>query len=1056
MDLRQRVQESLGGTHTIERELGGGGMSRVFVADEHRLGRKVVVKVLAPELAAAMSAERFEREIRLAASLQQANILPVISAGELDGLPFYTMPFVEGESLRARLADGPVPIAQAVDILRDVAKALSYAHARGVVHRDIKPDNILLSGHTAVVADFGIAKAIVAAQEKPAGATLTQLGTAVGTPAYMAPEQAAGDPDTDHRADVYAFGCMAYELLAGQPPFAGLPPHKLLVAHMNETPRDVRELRPDCPAPLAALVMQCLAKNPADRPATADEVLHQLEAAGSLSTAPAIGAFGYGRSYFLPAMGIYAATFLVVAIVARLLVDTQGLPDWVFTGALVVMAIGFPVVLFTGYTQYVARKVAQSTPTLTPRGTVVRPSASGTLAQLAVKASPHVSWSRAARGGMAALTFFALLVAGYLVLRVLGIGPSGSLLAAGKLSAQDRVLVAAFDAASKDTALGDVVSEAVRTNLAQSRAVHVVSTSTMVGALQRMQRKSTDRLDMTLARDLAQREGIKAVVGGTVTPVGGSYIITARLVSAETGDELAVFRETAENAGDIIPTVDRLTRQLRGRIGESLKSVKDAPALSQVTTSSLDALKSFAAGLRANDVEGNYTAAIPLFEDAIAKDSNFAAAYVQLAYSLGNAGIRTPRRDTLFMKAYQLRERLPETERYNIEGAYWVRKDRPKAIAALERSVALDSFNTDALNSLALLYNGSRDYARAERLFRRAVRVEPENGVIQANLAGTLIAAGKLDATDSLLRDMRVRKVPYPTARREGDVMYLRGRYDSLETLARVVTRSGNGPLATGATGYLRDLTALRGRFRESDSIAAALDARGASGAERSGAIDRAMSRAMVDGWFRGKTQSAISQLDSLARANPPRERTSPDFYLNLASTYAILGAADRARAMARDGESLVRDSVTRRNMQSRLVEVQGDIAMAEGRGEAAAAAYRRSEIAADGLPNGCVTCAPAYMGVAYDRANMADSAIANLERYIAVTSPGRLQLDRWLLAPAHKRLGELYEAKGDNARAVSHYTEFVRLWERADPDMQPKVAAVRARLERLLKTLPR
>jgi len=333
MDLRQRVQESLGGTHTIERELGGGGMSRVFVADEHRLGRKVVVKVLAPELAAAMSAERFEREIRLAASLQQANILPVISAGELDGLPFYTMPFVEGESLRARLADGPVPIAQAVDILRDVAKALSYAHARGVVHRDIKPDNILLSGHTAVVADFGIAKAIVAAQEKPAGATLTQLGTAVGTPAYMAPEQAAGDPDTDHRADVYAFGCMAYELMAGQPPFAGLPPHKLLVAHMNETPRDVRELRPDCPAPLAALVMQCLAKNPADRPATADEVLHQLEAAGSLSTAPAIGAFGYGRSYFLPAMGIYAATFLVVAIVARLLVDTQGLPDWVFSGA---------------------------------------------------------------------------------------------------------------------------------------------------------------------------------------------------------------------------------------------------------------------------------------------------------------------------------------------------------------------------------------------------------------------------------------------------------------------------------------------------------------------------------------------------------------------------------------------------------------------------------------------------------------------------------------------------------------------------------------------------
>ncbi|HET9797401.1 MAG TPA: serine/threonine-protein kinase, partial [Gemmatimonadaceae bacterium] len=200
MDLRQRVQDSLSGTHTIERELGGGGMSRVFVANEHRLGRKVVVKVLAPDLAAAISAERFEREIRLAASLQQANILPVIAAGEMDGLPYYTMPYVEGESLRARLAHGPVSIGQAIDILRDVAKALAYAHERGVVHRDIKPDNILLSGRSAVVADFGIAKAIAAAQERPVGATLTQLGTAVGTPAYMAPEQAAGDPATDHRA----------------------------------------------------------------------------------------------------------------------------------------------------------------------------------------------------------------------------------------------------------------------------------------------------------------------------------------------------------------------------------------------------------------------------------------------------------------------------------------------------------------------------------------------------------------------------------------------------------------------------------------------------------------------------------------------------------------------------------------------------------------------------------------------------------------------------------------------------------------------------------------
>jgi tetratricopeptide (TPR) repeat protein/tRNA A-37 threonylcarbamoyl transferase component Bud32 len=1053
MDLRQRVQESLSGTHTIEHELSGGGMSRVFVASERRLGRKVVVKVLAPELAAGMSAERFEREIQLAASLQQANILPVISAGDMEGIPFYTMPFVEGESLRARLAAGPVPLAQAVDILRDVAKALSYAHERGVVHRDIKPDNILLSGRTAVVADFGIAKAIVAAQEKPAGATLTQLGTAVGTPAYMAPEQAAGDPDTDHRADVYAFGCMAYELIAGRPPFSGLPPHKVVVAHMNETPRDVRELRPDCPAPLAGLVMQCLAKSPAHRPPDADDLLRQLDAAASLPSGGVPSVFPHGRGVFLKAMGIYAAAFLVVAIVARLLVDTQGLPEWVFTGALIVMALGFPVVLFTGYTQYVARKVAQATPALTPQGSVVRPSANGTLAQLAVKASPHVSWHRAARGGVAALTGFALLVAGWLVLRALGIGPSGSLLAAGKISAQDRVVVAAFDAAGRDSALGDVVSEAVRTNLSQSRAVNVVPTSTLVGALQRMQRKPTERVDMALARELAVREGIKAVVGGTVTPVGTSYIITTRLVSAESGDELAVHRETAKDAADIIPTVDRLTRQLRGRIGESLKAVKDAPALAQVTTSSLDALRSFAAGLRANDVEGEYLKAIPLFEEAIAKDSGFAAAYVQLAYSLGNAGIRTPRRDTLMDRAYQLRDRLPERERYNIEGAYWVRNNRPKAIAAFERAVATDSFNTDALNSLALLYTGTRDYGRAERLYRRAVQVEPENGVILSNLAGALVAAGKLDAADSLLRDMRARKVPYPTSRREADLLYLRGRFDSLEALARATTRGQNAVFAAGATNYLEDLVALRGRFREADSLAAAIASRDPRGQP---AVERAIEQAMTDGWFRGRTQQALVRLDSVVRTNPPKPGTPPERYFQYASTYAILGDADRARAAEKQAEALVTDSVSRRLTQWQRAALEGDIALAEGRAGAAAAAYRRADIAGDGLPQGCTFCTPAFIGLAYDRANMADSAIVYLERYLDTPAPGRVNLDRWLMAPAHKRLGELYEAKGDHAKAVSHYTAFVRLWERADPDMQPRVAEVRTRMERLLKTLPR
>jgi serine/threonine protein kinase len=241
--LRERLQAALGAAYTLERELGGGGMSRVFVAEDTRLGRRVVVKVLAPDLAAGLSPERFEREIRLAARLQHPNVVPVLAARERDGLAYYTMPYVEGESLRARLArDGRLSVEAAVAILRDVVRALEYAHAHGVVHRDVKPDNILLAGSAAAVADFGIAKALHAARTAgaadPAPETLTRVGTSLGTPAYMAPEQAAGDPDVDARADVYAWGVVAYELLAGAPPFAGRAAHRLVAAHIGEVRGD--------------------------------------------------------------------------------------------------------------------------------------------------------------------------------------------------------------------------------------------------------------------------------------------------------------------------------------------------------------------------------------------------------------------------------------------------------------------------------------------------------------------------------------------------------------------------------------------------------------------------------------------------------------------------------------------------------------------------------------------------------------------------------------------------------------------------------------------------
>jgi serine/threonine protein kinase len=277
--LQEQLQRALAGTYVLERELGGGGMSRVFVAHEGALGRRVVVKVLLPELAAGVNVERFRREIQLAAQLQHPHIVPLLSAGEADGLPYFIMPFVTGESLRTRVArEGEFPIAETLRILRDVVSALAYAHARGVIHRDVKPDNVLLSGGVAVVTDFGVAKAVSASADATEPTELTSLGVALGTPAYMAPEQATASPNTDHRADIYALGIMAYEMLTGRPPFGGRSAQEVLAAHVVEEPEPVERRRPAVPPMLATLVKECLAKRPADRPQTAAEVMHVLDA----------------------------------------------------------------------------------------------------------------------------------------------------------------------------------------------------------------------------------------------------------------------------------------------------------------------------------------------------------------------------------------------------------------------------------------------------------------------------------------------------------------------------------------------------------------------------------------------------------------------------------------------------------------------------------------------------------------------------------------------------------------------------------------------------------
>ena len=1047
-DLRAQLESSLGGSYRLERELGGGGMSRVFVAEESRLRRKVVVKVLSPELAAGLSAERFERELQLAASLQQANIVPVLSAGDMNGLPYYTMPFVEGESLRARIArGGEIAVTEVVSVLRDVTRALAYAHARGVVHRDIKPDNVLLSGGTAVVTDFGIAKALAAAGQREGGATLTQLGTAIGTPAYMAPEQVAGDPTVDHRADIYALGCMAYELLAGASPFANRTPQRMLAAHMTEAPRPVSEMRADTPPQLADLVMWCLAKEPAERPQSAGEIAQVLDAVATSGTLDALVAHP-PRASTRRAVLTYSAIAAGIIAVAKGVEIVLGVPDWVFNAAVGVALGGLAVTLFTAVAHRTARRHVVTTPVRTPHGTPVAIPVS-TLTRAAVKASPHLGWSRLARGGAYVLGAFVLIVVTYLGLGAAGIGPGASLLAAGKMDANAKLLVAEFRVVSgPDTALGGIVSEALRTDLGQSSAVSVVSPTAMGQALQRMQRRPETPIDSAIAREIAEREGINAIVAGTIAPLSaGPHIITARLIDANDGSVLAVVQETAD-ARDIIEATETIARRLRAEIGESLKDVRASPPLGQVTTASLPALRKYAEAVRAAEIEGDYPKAIALLREAVALDPGFAMAWRKLGVSLSNYGM--PGADSAAIKAYELRGRLTENEAASAVGYYYQRgpgRDRAKAIDAYESVVARGVVDASSHN-LALLLTSRREFARAESLYKRRISAGDAPVVTYGNLVSVLFSQGKIDEADSV---RRIADGLFPTAPQsqgsEVAFLYHRGQLDSIAIVTQRM-RSHRDPRTQAGGWYsLSALQLLRGQIREGTrSLATARDIDSARGSAVN-AVQDSIYLAFVDLLVVGNRDRAVQRFE---RATATLRPGAQD-----AQRTAFYVAADmprQAREMYERWLAEPRDSVERRLVEPDRKGLLGGVLMVEGKPVEAIDTLRRAEVGPDGPVNGCPACGSVRVGQAFDRANMPDSAIVWFEHYLNTPMSGRLNFDQDVgTVPAlSRRLGELYEAKGDRVKAAAYYQKFVDLWKNADSELQPQVTEIRQRLTRL------
>jgi tetratricopeptide (TPR) repeat protein len=1050
VDIRARLQAHLGDAFQIERELGGGGMSRVFVAMEVRLNRRVAVKVLTPELAQGLNAERFEREILMAASLQQANIVPLLSAGDFDGLPYFTMPFIEGESLRQRAGGRQLPIAQVVAVLRDVARALEYAHARGIVHRDIKPDNVLLSGATAVVTDFGIAKALSASRGDgtPSG-TLTSVGTSIGTPSYMAPEQVAGDPNIDHRVDLYALGCLAFELLAGEPPFGERTPQRILAAHLGEAPRAVEMVRTDCPPALALLVARLLEKDPADRIGSASEVLRALDDVGASTSTPS--AILQGPGMFGRVLAIYAVAIVAVAILAKAAVVGIGLPEWVLPGAVGVMLLGLPVILFTGYVKGVARKAASASPTLTPGGTMsARPL--GTMATMALKASPHVSWRRALRLKIALMSGFVLLVAGFLVTRAMGVGPAASLFATGTLAADDRIVLADFAAAPEDSALAPIVQSAVREAMGQSRAVQLLDAGAVAAELERMQRPGA-ALDAATARELAVRTGAKAILGGRLARAGSGFAVSLDLVATEGGTTLASFQGTANGPGDLLTVVDDLTKKLRGKMGESLKHVAQSIPLEQATTSNLEALRFYTEGTYANDVTSEHEKAVELLRQAVALDSTFALAWRKLSAALTNARLPRIAADSALEHAARHADKLPERERLMVMGALYqyhsTRADPARALETYRRLFLLDPKNQVATNQLAMLNAAQHASDSALHYYRLQLANEP-NPPNQIKVARGLLNLGDTAGARAMFDSVRAADSTYAAvqgAAFPAQLAYAAGDLAGSQAVVEVLQQS---PVAINRLFGLvagGSLAATTGRLTTAERLM-----REAVALQATRGVPLVDGREIVnDVYFRGRSAEALAKLDRLVasdawRALPTVSRPY-GFAINF---YAQGGAPAKARRMLAEAVREIPEFATTPGGQRAIAEFEARILLAEKNPTEALVRARASQQSSDGTPAECRACIAILMATVFDSLGQADSTAAWLERYLAVPRAERLEIDSRALATTNKRLGELYDAKGDRTRAIQYYQALVDQWAKADPELQPTVASVRKRIEEL------
>jgi len=693
-----QVKKALAGRYRIERVLGEGGMATVYLAHDEKHNRKVAVKVMRPELAATLGAERFLREVQVAAQLSHPNILPMFDSGEANGVLYYVMPYVEGETLKEHTAkEGQLSVNEAMRLGREVAEALAYAHARGIIHRDIKPGNILLQSGHALVADFGIARAL-----GDEGEVLTKTGLAVGTPQYMAPEQATGEREVDGRADIYALGAVMYEMMAGEPPFTGPTARAIITRSLTEEPRSLTTSRAGFPAVVNSAVMKALAKSPSDRYANAQQMAEALDRAleGSRSGAtPLVESEGPAP---LQVWGLFALGCMGMLALVSAIIRQWSLPSWTIGFAVGLLAIGAVVLVLTGRME-ARRRTGADTPGF----------------------GRFFTWRFATLGGVGAL----LLWAG--VATALAFSGPGA--AAMARPGGNHVAILPFEnqGAADDAYFADGIADEVRGKLARVNGITVIASSSA------NQYKGSSKTPQEIAKELGADYLLIGKVRWAGTTGGSRKVqVTPELVDGRTG-ATAWQQSFDTDVTDVFTVQSEIATRVATALGAQLGS-SEAQQLAARPTRNAAAYDLYLKGKALTSIDvATMRQAAAYFEQAVALDSTFVDAWAALSTSLSRVFFNGSRDPVSASRAGEAMRRAIELDSSSAAGYiaaaryYGIVAPEPnKAFPAVERALQLAPNDAEVIALAADVDLRGGSVAAATAKLERARELDPRSAPV--------------------------------------------------------------------------------------------------------------------------------------------------------------------------------------------------------------------------------------------------------------------------------------------------------------------------------------